>query len=166
VNLSGAFYCLRYQVPAMLKNGGGAIVNMSSILGQVAFPNAPAYVAAKHGLVGLTRACALEYASQGIRINVVGPAFIQTPMISSITTIRSYTTSWSACIPLAASASLKKSLSSYSGCVRKRLLSLQALIMRSTEVISPDKNNHFVVSPTGVQLALITSCLWSPPTSS
>jgi len=84
VNLSGAFYCMRYQIPAMLKNGGGAIVNMSSILGQVAFPNAPAYVAAKHGLVGLTRASAVEYASQGIRINVVGPAFIQTPMISSI----------------------------------------------------------------------------------
>lgn len=83
VNLSGVFYCLRYEIPAMLQHGGGAIVNMSSILGQVAFANAPAYVAAKHGLVGLTRAAALEYSSQGIRINAVGPAFIQTPMISS-----------------------------------------------------------------------------------
>lgn len=84
VNLSGVFYCMRYEIPAMLKSGGGAIVNMTSILGQVAFAMAPAYVAAKHGVVGLTRTAAVEYASQGIRINSVGPAFIQTPMISTL----------------------------------------------------------------------------------
>ncbi|MDW8226248.1 MAG: SDR family oxidoreductase [Anaerolineales bacterium] len=66
----------------MLKTGGGAIVNIASILGQVAFAGAPAYVAAKHGVVGLTRNAAVEYSKYGIRINAVGPAFIQTPMIS------------------------------------------------------------------------------------
>lgn len=82
INLSGVFYGMRYQIPAMLKNGGGAIVNISSILGQVAFAGAPAYVAAKHGVIGLTRNAAVEYSKYGIRINAVGPAFIQTPMIS------------------------------------------------------------------------------------
>ncbi|CAG4990602.1 2,5-dichloro-2,5-cyclohexadiene-1,4-diol dehydrogenase [Dyadobacter sp. CECT 9275] len=81
VNLSGVFYGARYQIPAMLKSGGGAIVNMASILGQVGFANSPAYVAAKHGVVGLTKNIALEYASQGIRANVVGPAFIKTPLL-------------------------------------------------------------------------------------
>jgi NAD(P)-dependent dehydrogenase (short-subunit alcohol dehydrogenase family) len=83
-NLSGVFYAMRYQIPAMLKSGGGAIVNMASILGQVGFRNAPAYVAAKHGVVGLTRNAALEYSNQNIRVNAVGPAFIKTPMIQGI----------------------------------------------------------------------------------
>lgn len=84
VNLSGVFYSLRYEIPAMLKSGGGAIVNMASILGQVGFAMAPAYVAAKHGVVGLTRAAALDYAEQGLRVNVVGPAFVSTPLIASL----------------------------------------------------------------------------------
>jgi NAD(P)-dependent dehydrogenase (short-subunit alcohol dehydrogenase family) len=82
INLSGVFYGMKYQIPAMLAVGGGAIVNIASILGSVAFANAPAYTAAKHGVVGLTKAAALEYSGQGIRINSVGPAFIHTPMIS------------------------------------------------------------------------------------
>ncbi len=81
-NLNGVFYGLRYQIPAMLAAGGGAIVNMASILGTVGFANSPAYVAAKHALVGLTKAAAVEYAAQGIRINAVGPGFIDTPMLS------------------------------------------------------------------------------------
>ncbi|MEQ8415956.1 MAG: SDR family oxidoreductase [Imperialibacter sp.] len=81
VNLSGVFYGMRYQVPAMLKNGGGAIVNMASILGQVGFATSPAYVAAKHGVVGLTKNGALEYAALGIRVNAVGPGFIKTPLL-------------------------------------------------------------------------------------
>jgi NAD(P)-dependent dehydrogenase (short-subunit alcohol dehydrogenase family) len=85
INLSGTFYCLKYEIPAMLKTGKGAIVNMSSILGQVAFATAPAYTAAKHGVIGLTQDAAVEYASRGIRINAVGPAFIETPMIESVT---------------------------------------------------------------------------------
>jgi NAD(P)-dependent dehydrogenase (short-subunit alcohol dehydrogenase family) len=82
VNLNGVFYCMRYEIPQMIKQGGGVIVNMASILGAVGFATAPAYVAAKHGLLGLTKAAALEYASQGIRINSVGPAFIKTPMVT------------------------------------------------------------------------------------
>jgi hypothetical protein len=81
VNLSGVFYGLRYEIPAMLASGGGSIVNMASILGSVGFANAPAYVAAKHGVVGLTKSAALEYAASGIRINSVGPAFIHTPLL-------------------------------------------------------------------------------------
>lgn len=84
VNLSGVFYCMKHQIPAMLRQGGGAIVNMASILGQVGFAGAPAYVAAKHGVVGLTKTAALEYGARGLRINAVGPAFIHTPMIASL----------------------------------------------------------------------------------
>ncbi|GAB4564087.1 MAG: SDR family oxidoreductase [Rhizobacter sp.] len=84
VNLSGVFYGMKYQITQMLKDGGGAIVNIASILGQVAFANAPAYTAAKHGVVGLTKAAALEYSAQGVRVNVVGPAFIHTPMIAAL----------------------------------------------------------------------------------
>ncbi len=83
-NLSGVFYGMKYQIAQMLKNGGGAIVNMASILGVVGFANAPAYTAAKHGVVGLSKTAALEYGAQGVRINSVGPAFIHTPMIASM----------------------------------------------------------------------------------
>lgn len=82
VNLNSVFYCLHAQIPRMIESGGGAIVNMASILGSVGFANAPAYVAAKHGVVGLTKAAALEYASKGVRINSVGPGFISTPLLS------------------------------------------------------------------------------------
>ncbi|NCT97879.1 MAG: glucose 1-dehydrogenase [Comamonadaceae bacterium] len=84
INLSGVFHGLRAQIPAMLKGGGGAIVNIASILGAVGFANAPAYTAAKHGVVGLTQAAALEYGAQGIRLNAVGPGFIHTPMIARL----------------------------------------------------------------------------------
>ena len=83
INLSGVFYCMKYEIPVILKTGG-AIVNMASILGQVGFAAAPAYVAAKHGVVGLTKSAAIEYAPTGIRINAIGPAFIKTPMIAKL----------------------------------------------------------------------------------
>lgn len=82
VNLTGVFYGMKAQIPALKASGGGSIVNVSSILGQVGFQGAPAYVAAKHGLVGLTRAAAIDHAPDNVRVNVVGPAFIETPMIS------------------------------------------------------------------------------------
>jgi NAD(P)-dependent dehydrogenase (short-subunit alcohol dehydrogenase family) len=84
INLSGIFYGMRYQIPAMLKFGGGAIVNMTSILGQVGFKTASAYTAAKHGIVGLTKTAALEYGVQNIRINAVGPGFIKTPLLEGL----------------------------------------------------------------------------------
>ena len=84
VNLSGVFYGMRYQLGAIKAAGGGAIVNISSILGQVGYRGSAAYVAAKHGLVGLTRNAALEYAPHKVRVNVVGPGFIMTPLIDKL----------------------------------------------------------------------------------
>lgn len=81
VNLHGVFYGLRYEIPAMLKSGGGAIVNMASILGAVGWRGSAGYVTAKHAIVGLTKTAALENATKGIRVNAVGPAFIATPLI-------------------------------------------------------------------------------------
>ncbi|MDG4648595.1 SDR family NAD(P)-dependent oxidoreductase [Roseibacterium sp. SDUM158017] len=83
VNLHGVFYGMRHAIPQMTKTGGGAIVNISSILGAVGFANAVAYVAAKHALLGLTKTAALEHASDGIRVNAVGPGFIHTPLIDA-----------------------------------------------------------------------------------
>lgn len=81
INLSGVFYGMKYQIPAMLQSGGGSIINMASILGAVGFAGSAAYTAAKHGVVGLTQTAALEYGAQGVRVNAVGPGFIHTPMI-------------------------------------------------------------------------------------
>jgi NAD(P)-dependent dehydrogenase (short-subunit alcohol dehydrogenase family) len=82
VNLLGVFYCMRYEIPAMTERGG-AIVNMASILGSVGFANSGAYVAAKHGVLGLTKSAAIEYATQGIRVNSIGPGFISTPLLDN-----------------------------------------------------------------------------------
>jgi NAD(P)-dependent dehydrogenase (short-subunit alcohol dehydrogenase family) len=84
INLSGVFYGLRYQIPAMISSGGGSIVNMASILGKVGTKGSAAYVAAKHGVIGLTEAAALEYADQKIRINAVGPGYINTPLLEAL----------------------------------------------------------------------------------
>lgn len=84
INLSGVFYGMHYQIPALLKGGGGAIVNVASILGQVGTPNAAAYVSAKHGVIGLTQTAALEYSSKKIRINAIGPGYIKTPLLNAL----------------------------------------------------------------------------------
>lgn len=81
VNLDGVFYTQRAAIRVMRAGGGGSIINMASILGQVGFAAASAYVAAKHGVVGLTQTAAWEHAADGIRVNAVGPGFIHTPLV-------------------------------------------------------------------------------------
>lgn len=85
VDLTSVFWCIKYQVLAMMRTGAGSIVNTASSLGQVAIQNAGEYVTAKHGVIGLTRAAAADYGSKGIRVNAVLPGIIRTPMISRLT---------------------------------------------------------------------------------
>ena len=80
VDLRGVFFCMKHEIRQMLKQGGGAIVNTASIAGVVADPGMSAYVAAKHGVIGLTKAGAIDYARSNIRINALAPGFVQTPM--------------------------------------------------------------------------------------
>jgi NAD(P)-dependent dehydrogenase (short-subunit alcohol dehydrogenase family) len=83
VNLNAVFLGMRAELPAMVANGGGVIVNMASILGSVGFAMSSAYVTAKHGVVGMTKNAALEYATQGVRVVAVGPGFIRTPLVEA-----------------------------------------------------------------------------------
>jgi NAD(P)-dependent dehydrogenase (short-subunit alcohol dehydrogenase family) len=85
VNLKGVWLSMKYEIPEILKQGKGAIVNCASVAGMIGFAGLPAYVASKHGIVGLTKTTALEFATQGIRVNVVCPGVIQTPMIDRLT---------------------------------------------------------------------------------
>jgi len=82
INLSGVFYAMREEIPAMLESGGGAIVNTSSVAGILGFPNLSPYVASKHGVVGLTRSAAVEFSEEGLRVNAVLPGVIDTPMVA------------------------------------------------------------------------------------
>ena len=83
VDLDGVFYGLKFELPAIVASGGGAIVNMASVLGSVGIAENAAYVASKHALVGLTKVAALEYTAKGVRTNAVGPGFIDTPLVRS-----------------------------------------------------------------------------------
>jgi NAD(P)-dependent dehydrogenase (short-subunit alcohol dehydrogenase family) len=84
VNLTGTFLCMRYELPALRRRGGGAIVNTASNGGLCAIPHAPAYVASKHGVVGLSKAAAVDYAPDNIRVNSLCPALTLTPMLDAV----------------------------------------------------------------------------------
>jgi NAD(P)-dependent dehydrogenase (short-subunit alcohol dehydrogenase family) len=84
INLNAVFFAVKYEIAAMLECGGGAIVNMASMLGSIGFAYSSAYVAAKHGVIGLTKTAAIEYAGGGIRINAVGPGVIATPLMKDV----------------------------------------------------------------------------------
>lgn len=88
VNLKGVWLCMKYEIPLMIERGGCAIVNTSSIASVVVSATGPAYVSSKHGLIGLSKSTALAYRSQGIRVNVVCPGFIRTPLLLDSTSLR------------------------------------------------------------------------------
>ncbi|MFN6560194.1 MAG: SDR family NAD(P)-dependent oxidoreductase [Nostoc sp. ChiSLP01] len=83
-NLNGIFFGLKYEIPAIIQSGGGAIVNMSSAAGAVGVAGIAPYVSAKHGIIGLTKAAALEYANQGIRVTAIGPGYVDTPQMQQL----------------------------------------------------------------------------------
>ncbi len=99
IDLSGVFYCLRYEIPLLLAGGGGAIVNTASMQATKAYPGCPAYTAAKAGVIGLTRVVCAEYASRGIRCNAIAPGVVRTPINDEIVTSPRWKGVFEAAIP-------------------------------------------------------------------
>ena len=108
INLCGVFYGMRAQIPAMLSNGGGAIVNTASIMGLIAYPRCPAYTASKHGVVGLTKTIAVEYGRQGVRCNAIAPGIVETPMSRPALADEARRSLYTAPIPLGRTASAEE----------------------------------------------------------
>ncbi len=100
VDLDGVFYCLRAQLPLMLENGGGAIVNTTSLQAHVSYPRTAAYTAAKHGVLGLTKTIAKEYGNRNIRCNAVSPGVVDTPLTNTVINLPEYKDSLLNTIPL------------------------------------------------------------------
>jgi NAD(P)-dependent dehydrogenase (short-subunit alcohol dehydrogenase family) len=122
INLTGICRSLKAEIPVMLTQGHGAIVNCSSALGFTGIGGSSAYVASKHGIIGLTKAAALEYAADGVRINAVSPGFIRTPMIEEgIGTTEAALAPFVALHPIGRLGFRTKSLRRSSGCARTRL---------------------------------------------
>lgn len=86
VNLKGVWLCMKHEIPAMIQSGGGAIVNVSSVAGLVGSQHSPAYAASKHGVVGLSKTAALQYAPHNIRVNCICPAAVSSPMLETLVT--------------------------------------------------------------------------------
>ena len=119
INLTGVFLCLKHEIAQMLaQGGGGAIVNTASIAGLIGLATSAHYVAAKHGVVGLTKSAAIEYAQDGIRVNCVNPGYVTTPMTRE--TIEERGEEILAKVPMGAWAFPRRSRKPWSGCARTR----------------------------------------------
>ncbi len=119
INVKGVWLSMKYEIPRMLERGGGAIVNCASVAGLVGFPEFGIYVASKHAVIGLTKTAALEYSAQGIRVNAVNPAVIDTEMVDRFAAGIEYEQGRSgpACIPSGVSAGSRKWPTPFCGCV-------------------------------------------------